>query len=101
MFWCTGLESTHPSPLPPTCEESFHSATFPLAFWTQTIFDTGLVSLGLVSQKNVGVRFPQLYGTNMYRRVVSLSLISQKLVGDTFPSASWYQHVQQSRFTRP
>ena len=39
-------------PLPPTCtEQSFHLATFHLAFWTQTIFDTGLVSLGLVSQK--------------------------------------------------
>ena len=29
----------------PTCrEESFHCASFPLAFWTQTIFDTGFPS---------------------------------------------------------
>ena len=77
----------------------------------------GLLSLSLVSQKLVWLRFPQLHGTNMWRRVVSLdlenlankvcaslpsafwtqtifymsllslSLIYQKLVGDTFPSA--------------
>ena len=39
----------------PTCrEESFHCASFPSAFWTQIIFDTGLLSLSLVSQKLVG-----------------------------------------------
>ena len=40
--------------------------TVPRFPWlSQTIFDTGLLSLSLVSQKLVGVRFPQLHGTNM------------------------------------
>ena len=74
----------------------------------------GLLSLSLVSQKLVVVRFPQLHGTNTYRRVVSLgletqtifdtdllslSLDSQKL-GGMFPSASRHQQVEKSRFTR-
>ena len=37
----------------------------------------GLLSLSLVSQKLVVVRFPQLHGTNTYSRVVSLGLETQ------------------------
>ena len=57
----------------PTCrEELFHlalranqvCALSPLAFWTQPKFDLGLLSLSLVSEKHVGVCFPQLQGTN-------------------------------------
>ena len=40
----------------------------------QTKFDVGLLSLSLVSQKLVGVRFPQPHGTNIYIGVVSLGL---------------------------
>ena len=59
----------------PTCrEESFHCASFPLAFWTQISFDMGLLFL---------------------------SLVSQKRVGGTFPSASRHQHVEKSHFTVP
>ena len=40
-------------------------------------FYMGFLSLSLVSQKLVGVCFPQLHGTNTYRRVVSLGLETQ------------------------
>ena len=56
---------------------------------TQTNFDLGLLSLSLVSQKLVGVRFPQLNGTNVWRRVVSLGQTNQ--VCASFPSAFWTQ----------
>ena len=114
----------------PTCrEESFHCASFPLAFWAQSKFDLGLLSLSLVSPKLVGIRFPQLHGTNVWRRVVSLGLERQtkyvplfprpsgpkqnltsvyfpsawflKTCWGTFPSASRHQHVEKSRFTVP
>ena len=79
-------------------------------------FYVGFFSLSLVSQKLVGQRFPQLHGTNTYRRVVSLGLESptkyvprfpfpqpgfSKTCWGTFPSASWHQHVEKSRFTWP
>jgi len=69
----------------------------------------------------LGICFPQLHGTNTYIRVVSLGLASLRLLDPniffhgftfpqpdfskicsvTFPSASWHQHVEKSRFTRP
>ena len=55
----------------PTCrEEWFHCASFPLAF--QIIFDTGLLSLSLVSQKLVG--YVSLSFMSPTCRVVSLGL---------------------------
>ena len=49
------------------CEPNWYQvcAKFPLVFWTQTFFYMGLLFLSLVSQKLVGVRFPQLHGTYM------------------------------------
>ena len=48
----------------------------------------GLLSLSLVSQKLVGVRFPQLQGTNVWRRVVSLGLERQTKYVPLFPRPS-------------
>ena len=51
-------------------------------------FYVGLLSLSLVSQKLVGVRFPQLHGTNTYRRVVSLGFENLTKYMPRFPRPS-------------
>ena len=106
----------------PTCrEESFHCASFPSAFWTQTNFDLGLLSISLVSQNLLGyislsftaptcreesfhcTSFASAFWTQTIfdTGLLSLSLVSQKLVGGMFPSASYHQHVEKSRLTWP
>ena len=48
-----------------------------LGFWTQTHFDMGLLSLGLVSPKFIGARFAQPHGIDIYLLIgfVSLGLL--------------------------
>ena len=49
----------------------------PLTFWTQTYFDLGLLSLGLISPKIIGDRFTQPHSTNIVLHIgfVSLGLL--------------------------
>ena len=65
---------------------SFHSASwhqhvqigfFPLAFWVNTNFGMGLLSLSLVSQKFIGARFaqPHYIVINILIGFVSLGLL--------------------------
>jgi len=48
-----------------------------LAFWDNTNFDMGLLSLSLVSQKFIGARFAQPHGIDIYLLIgfVSLGLL--------------------------
>ena len=48
-----------------------------MAYWDQTNFEMGLISLGLVSLKFIGARFAQLHGIDIYLLIgfVSLGLL--------------------------